>query len=229
MQIKYLLHGVLIRLAGTESVQLECPEACSVQDALNQLAEHCPALTPELQRTACAIGDALVSRSEPLPGDTELALIPPVSGGQPPYPYLTAETLDLAALLEETTDDSCGALAVFGGTVRIDNDNQQVKSIDYSAYEPLAVKALQGIEAETIARFGVQQCRLTHRTGKLVLGELSVLVVVRAGHRPEAFEAARWAIDTLKERVPVWKNEHYADGTSEYLPGHTLEQPNTSD
>ena len=135
------------------------------------------------------------------------------------HPHLTDAALDLATLLSETEDDRCGALAVFGGTVRIDNEGQQVTAIDYSAYEPLAIKSLQDIEQETIERFGVHQCRLSHRTGKLALGELSVLVVVRAGHRPEAFEAARWAIDTLKERVPVWKNEHYADGTTEYLPG----------
>lgn len=229
MQIEYLLHGILIRLGGAESLKLDCSSPCTVQDALNALAEHCPALEQELQRSACAIGDALINRSETLPSNCQLALIPPVSGGQPSYPHLTDEALDLAALLDETADDSCGALAVFGGTVRIDNDNQEVKAIDYSAYEPLAVKALRDIEAETITRFGVQQCRLSHRTGKLQLGELSVLVVIRAGHRPEAFEAARWAIDTLKERVPVWKNEHYADGTSEYLPGHSLGQANNNE
>jgi molybdopterin synthase catalytic subunit len=141
------------------------------------------------------------------------------------FPHLSDETLDLAALLEETSDDRCGALAVFGGTVRIDNEGQQVDAIDYSAYAPLAVKTLQDIEAETIERFGVYQCRLSHRTGKLALGELSVLVVVRAGHRPEAFEAARWAIDTLKERAPVWKQEHYADGTIEYLAGQQINDP----
>ena len=138
------------------------------------------------------------------------------------HPYLTTEALDLAALLAETEDERSGALAVFGGSVRIDNPDAKgkpVTAIDYSAYEPLAVKTLQEIEQETIQRFAVHQCRLTHRTGQLGLGELSVLVVVRAGHRPEAFEAARWAIDTLKERVPVWKNEHYADGSMEYLPG----------
>lgn len=141
-----------------------------------------------------------------------------------PYPHLTDEALDLAALLEETGDERCGALAVFGGTVRIDNEGRQVTAIDYSAYAPLAVKTLQAIEAETMQRFGVHQCRLVHRTGKLALGELSVLVVVRAGHRPEAFEAARWAIDTLKERLPVWKQEYYADGSNEYLEGTELKQ-----
>lgn len=140
------------------------------------------------------------------------------------HPYLTTENPDLFALLEETADDRCGALAVFGGTVRLDNDGKKVTAIDYSAYEPLAVRALQEIEQEAIKRFGIQQCRLTHRTGKIGLGELSVLVVVRAGHRPEAFEAARWAIDTLKERVPVWKQEHYADGSTEYLKGTEIKQ-----
>lgn len=140
------------------------------------------------------------------------------------HPHLTDQALDLAALLAETEDERCGALAVFGGTVRIDNDGQQVSGIDYTAYEPLAIKTLQALETETIERFGIHQCRLCHRTGRLALGELSVLVVVRAAHRPEAFEAARWAIDTLKARVPVWKQEHYADGSSEYLEGTEIQQ-----
>lgn len=140
------------------------------------------------------------------------------------YPHLTDTTLDLAALLEETADERCGALAVFGGTVRIDNEQRKVNAIDYTAYAPMAERTLRSIEQEARERFGVHQCRLVHRTGRLELGELSVLVVVRAAHRPEAFEAARWAIDTLKQRVPVWKQEYYADGSSEYLEGNELTQ-----
>ena len=137
--------------------------------------------------------------------------------------YLSDETLDLDALLSETEDESCGALVVFGGAVRINNEGRTVHSIDYSAHTALAEKTLREVEQETKAKFGVTQCRLIHRVGKLALGELSVLVVVRAGHRPEAFEAARWAIDTLKKRVPIWKEEFYQSGDSEYLEGTPLE------
>lgn len=133
---------------------------------------------------------------------------------------LTRDTLDLAQLLAATEDPDCGALVVFGGTVRLDDG---VSSIDYTAYEPLAEKTLAEIEAETCARFGVKHCRLAHRLGAVALGELSVLVVVRAGHRPEAFEAARHAIDELKKRAPIWKEEH-AKGSTRFVEGTPLEQ-----
>jgi molybdopterin synthase catalytic subunit len=135
--------------------------------------------------------------------------------------HLTDQSLDLAALLADTEDADAGALVVFGGTVRFDG---RVEAIDYTAYAPLAEKALTEIERETRSRFAdVRQCRLIHRIGLLKLGELSVLVVVRAGHRDAAFTAARWAIDTLKSRVPIWKQEHYTDGTLEFVEGTPLE------
>jgi molybdopterin synthase catalytic subunit len=135
--------------------------------------------------------------------------------------HLTEEALDFAALLAETADPEAGALVVFGGTVRFDG---RVEAINYTAYAPLAARTLTELEAETRARFpDVRSCRLLHRLGLLKTGELSVLVVVRAGHRAEAFAAAHWAIDTLKVRVPVWKQEHYTDGTCEYLEGVPLQ------
>ena len=129
---------------------------------------------------------------------------------------LAEQTLDIEALLAQTDDPACGALVVFGGTVRLDDG---VQAIDYTAYTPLAEKTLAEIEQETLLRFDIRHCRLVHRTGLLRLGELSVLVVVRAAHRGAAFDAARWAIDTLKARVPVWKEEHYKDGRKTFVEG----------
>lgn len=136
--------------------------------------------------------------------------------------HLTDQVLDIASLLTQTDDPDCGALVVFGGAVRLDDG---VQAIDYTAYAPLAEKTLAEIEQETLQRFDVRHCRLVHRTGLLRLGELSVLVVVRAGHRGPAFEAARWAIDTLKQRVPVWKQEHYLDGRSTFVEGQQIQDP----
>lgn len=133
---------------------------------------------------------------------------------------LTQEELSIESLLTQTEDPACGALIVFGGTVRLDDG---VETIDYTAYAPLAEKALLEIEQETLKRFEIRHCRLLHRSGLLRLGELSVLVVVRAGHRGPAFDAARWAIDTLKARVPVWKEEHARGGRSTFVKGQVLE------
>ncbi len=136
---------------------------------------------------------------------------------------LLATPLDLHALLAETDSTDCGALVVFGGTVRNANEGRSVSGMAYSAYAPLAEKTLAEIEQETLRQFDIRHCRILHRTGELALGELSVLVVVRAAHRDTAFAAARHAIDTLKQRVPVWKQERYTDGDSRYLEGIPLE------
>lgn len=143
--------------------------------------------------------------------------------------YLSNDALDLDSLLDATADPECGALVVFGGTVRLHNHGREVTRIEYSAYPPLAAKTLAEIEAETRQKFAVPHCRLIHRTGDLGIGELSVLAVVRSPHRAEAFDAARYAVEALKHRVAVWKHEHYADGSSAYLEGCTLVEHHPAD
>ncbi len=136
--------------------------------------------------------------------------------------YVTREPLDLDALLAETEDPGSGALAVFGGTVREMNDGRPVSGMTYDGHTSMGAKVLARLEEQAIERFGVRRCRIIHRIGALELGETSVYVVVRSAHRGSSFEAARWAIDTLKEELPVWKEEHYIDGESRYLRGTPL-------
>lgn len=136
--------------------------------------------------------------------------------------YITTEPLNLHALLDETEDVGCGALAVFGGTVRELNEGRPVSGMTYDGHTSMGAKLLARLEAEAIERFGVRHCRIMHRIGALALGETSVYVVVRSAHRASSFDAARWAIDTLKLELPVWKEEHYIDGESRYLRGTPL-------
>jgi len=136
--------------------------------------------------------------------------------------WITDQPLELEPLLRETDDHSSGALVVFYGTVRDENEGRPVQSMTYEAHVGLAEKVLAEIEQEAITKFGVRRCRIQHRIGHLELGEPSVLIVVRAGHRAEAYAASRYAIDELKERAPIWKEEHYAEGDSRYLDGVPL-------
>jgi molybdopterin synthase catalytic subunit len=136
--------------------------------------------------------------------------------------WITEESIDLNALLQETEDPSSGALVVFVGTVRDHNEGKPVEAVTYEAYKPLAEKALEELEQEVLEHFDVQRCRIQHRVGHLKLKEPSVAIVVRAAHRAEAFKAAEYAIDELKKRVPVWKEEHYTTGESCYLEGVPL-------
>ncbi|MCH8506736.1 MAG: molybdenum cofactor biosynthesis protein MoaE [Ectothiorhodospiraceae bacterium] len=140
---------------------------------------------------------------------------------------MTDEPLLLDQLLQETADDTCGALVVFAGTVRDHHEGRGVSGMSYSAYKPMADKVLQDLEQETLERFPVEQCRIMHRIGDLAIGEASVLVVVRSHHRADAFDAARYAIDTLKVRLPVWKHDEYTDGSRAYQDGVPLQTPDS--
>lgn len=233
LEITLICHGALSQQMGGETVVMTLAAPFTPAGLLTQAAERWPGAAGLLARTACARGDSLLGADDALADGDTIALIPPVSGGQPASDeagsaidrHLSAETLDLDALLAETADDHSGALVVFGGTVRLANNGRQVESMDYSAYGPLAARTLADIEAETIEAFSVQACRIQHRTGRLGLGEVSVYVVVRAVHRRQAFDAASHALEELKARVAVWKNEYYADGSSAYLEGTEVARP----
>lgn len=136
---------------------------------------------------------------------------------------ITEQPLDMDLLLQETENDTCGALVVFAGVVRNHHEGKGVSGMSYSAYGPMAEKVLSDLEQETLEKFPVAECRIVHRTGELAIREASVLVVVRAPHRGDAFDAARYAIDTLKLRLPVWKHDFYEDGSDAYQDGVPLE------
>jgi len=127
---------------------------------------------------------------------------------------LVREPIDLAALTATTPRD--GALCLFVGVVRNENRGRPVVRLEYEAYEEMALPLMRRIAAEARKRHPVTLVRLVHRLGPLAIGEASVAVAVASPHRGEAFLACRYAIDTLKAEVPIWKKEFYADG-SEWL------------
>ena len=132
---------------------------------------------------------------------------------------LTREPIDPAALTESVRDPHCGAVAVFLGTVRDLTGGHVTAFLEYEAYAPMAEKKLAEIEAEVRRRWPVGGVALVHRTGRLGVGEVSVAVAVSSPHRAEAFEACRFAIDTLKETVPIWKRDTAPDGASHWVEG----------
>jgi len=129
--------------------------------------------------------------------------------------------LTLADWLTEPALAHCGALAFFAGTVRDQHAGRAVSGMHYHAYAALAETRLLEIETEAAARFGVIT-RVAHAVGELAVGDVSVVVVVHAPHRAEAFAACRWAIDTIKQSVPIWKEERYVDGPPRFLEGQPL-------
>jgi molybdopterin synthase catalytic subunit len=123
---------------------------------------------------------------------------------------LVREPIDLVSLTARAAGD--GAVALFVGVVRNENRGREVLRLEYEAYEEMALPLMEEIAGETARRFPVTDVRLVHRLGRLEIGEASVAVAVSSPHRSEAFAACRFAIDTLKAQVPIWKKELYADG-----------------
>ena len=130
-----------------------------------------------------------------------------------------SDRLSLDLLLADTERADCGALAVFAGTVRNHHEGRAVTGLEYTSHVPLAERIIEEIEAETLARFDVPVCRVQHRIGRLDIGETAIIAVVRSAHRAEAFAALRHAVDATKHRAPIWKEEFYPDGSSEFVQG----------
>jgi molybdopterin synthase catalytic subunit len=125
--------------------------------------------------------------------------------------------LDPAALLAEVASSASGASTLFVGTVRETNEGRAVTGIDYSAYGPMAERELATVVAEAVARYGTERIVVEHRIGSLRLGEASIVIAVSHARRAQAMEAQRFLIEETKKRVPIWKREHYADGTREWV------------
>jgi molybdopterin synthase catalytic subunit len=130
---------------------------------------------------------------------------------------ISATPIDVNALKSALQDHGAGACVCFEGWVRNLNDGSAVVSLDYEAYEPLAVKEGEQVMAEAAERFQLIAATCQHRVGQLALGDCAVWVGVTAAHRDAAFAACRFIIDEIKARLPIWKKEHYADGDSGWV------------
>ena len=119
-----------------------------------------------------------------------------------------------------TVPASSGSVVTFWGRVRDHNEGRAVSGLEYSAYTELAVKEGTRIVAEALTRFGVDAVRAVHRVGALAVGDAAVVIEVASGHRGEGFDACHWVIDQIKDRVPIWKCEHYVEGDREWVMCH---------
>jgi molybdopterin synthase catalytic subunit len=131
---------------------------------------------------------------------------------------ITLASLSIDEIYRLAEDSANGAIVVMSGTVRDRTDGRSVKSLEYQAYEPMAILVFRQIAAQIRQRWqDVNRVVIHHRIGHLHIGEISVLVAVGCPHRREAFEACRYAIDTLKHNAPIWKKEHFQDGSSTWV------------
>ena len=130
---------------------------------------------------------------------------------------LTNSAIDVVNVLDRVSSTQAGAVLLFLGTTREFTAGKQTVTLDYEAYNEMALQKLSELDAEACQRWDLVGCCIVHRLGNVPLGAASVAVAVSSRHRAKAFEAGRWLIDTLKEQVPIWKRETWSDGTSEWV------------
>ena len=211
------LFATLRERAHTAELTREFPDGTTVGDIWRHLVGEFPALGGHHNSVGFAVNQEYVDGSfKPRMGD-EIAFIPPVSGGADTPAYVGNITIgrnpiDLAALEREVADPAAGAIVSFAGTTRRDNAGRVVIRLEYEAYEPMALSEMRKLAAEAGARWKIVRIAIAHRIGVVEIGETSVAIAVSAAHRAEAFEACRFAIDRLKEIVPIWKKEHFEGG-----------------
>jgi molybdopterin synthase catalytic subunit len=126
--------------------------------------------------------------------------------------HITSGTLNLQECYSFVQDASCGGIALFVGTVRNSTKNKTVTLLDFSGYEAMAIKEMQKIANTALEKFSIHKIAIHHALGNLNIGDIPVIIAVSSAHRNAAFEACQFAIDTLKETVPIWKKEHFEDG-----------------
>jgi MoaE-MoaD fusion protein len=180
-------------------------------DGVSRVVDVWPALGlgREPEGLLYAVNKRYAERSSELSDGDEVALIPPVSGGAF---RLSDAPLSLEAVVDEASSEEAGAVATFVGTTRLHSRGRTVTHLEYEAYEGMAEQVMAEIADELKERYELCEVAIHHRVGRVGIGERSVVIAVSAPHRGDALAACRDAIDTLKERVPLWKKEVYAGG-----------------
>lgn len=230
MQIEVRLFAVLAERAGAASVQVEFTGGELTMAELKRLVMEQHPKVGQLGFSSGVVGTSYVADDAVIDLASELALLPPVSGGQPEALEagvfeLSSEPIDPGSLGARVAHATCGATVVFTGTTRNRNRGQIVEQLDYEAFDAMAGPEMSRIFERCLKSFGppaasadedrrqrVLRMLCVHRTGTVPVGEPSVVIAVSSPHRNAAFDAARFLIDELKQSLPVWKQEHYQDG-----------------
>lgn len=182
-----------------------------------QIASEEPVLAGARRSLMVMVNQEYAGDEQGLADGDEVALIPPVSGGGAgsigPF-RVQAAPLDPGAVEAVVATDGAGAIVTFIGTVRDQARGRAVVALEYEAYPEAAEKMLRRLGEEIEERWGIDRVAIVHRTGRLAVGEASVVIAVASPHRGEAFAACQYAIDRLKQIVPIWKKEEYGDGTA---------------
>jgi MoaE-MoaD fusion protein len=204
VRVRVKLFAGLRERAGGGERELELDEGSTLGDVWPGLD-----LGPEPEGLLYAVNREYAGRDRPLGDGDEVAVIPPVSGGAF---RLSGEPLSLDTAVSEVADERAGAVATFVGTTRVHSRGRTVLHLEYEAYADMAEAEMGRIAEDLKGRYDLCAVAIHHRTGRVGIGEPSVVIAVSAPHRQDALAACTEAIDTLKKTVPVWKKEVYEGG-----------------
>jgi MoaE-MoaD fusion protein len=208
MQIQVLYFAVFRERLGVESETLELPAPATVGDAIAALAARHPVIAALRGRFRVAKNQTFAPDHDPLADGDELALIPPVAGGNDAlYARVLAEDLSVDRCVAQVSSRDAGGIVTFTGMVRRHSRGHEIDHLEYEAYGEMAVKEMLQLIREIEAEVPGARLAVEHRVGRLEIGDLAVVIAAAAPHRAEAFVACRAMIDRLKERVPIWKKE----------------------
>ena len=214
MRVRLRFFATLRERAGVAETTIEVERPVTVGELWELLRAERPKLATYAGRVAFAVNEEYVDSKTTLQDNDEVAFIPPVSGGSARLPMfeIVEEPIEISRLVAAVGRPGAGAIATFIGTTRDNNSGRRVTRLQYEAYPAMAIREMRRIGDEAMARFSAQAIAIVHRIGVVEIGEASVAIAVSAAHRGAAFDACRFAIDRLKEIVPIWKKEHYEGG-----------------
>ncbi|MCS7251832.1 MAG: molybdenum cofactor biosynthesis protein MoaE [Anaerolineae bacterium] len=214
MEIQIRLFAALKDRIGREVISVQIPDGASVADLLRAVVEAYPSLQSYLPSMIVAVNHEFAFPEDILQPEDEVALFPPVSGGEedlerPEIVAITAEPINLGDLVRSVITPQTGAVVLFTGVVRGEEEDRWVKFLEYEAYRPMAEAKMRQVLIEIRERWPlVHGLALVQRIGRIEVGEITVAVAASSAHRQDGiFEAARYGIHRLKEIVPIWKKE----------------------
>ena len=223
LTVRVLFFGAAREAVGEEQIEINCGDGSTAGEALQEILSENPALNRFGKSLLLAVNQEYADQNRELQDGDELAIFPPVSGGgsagilpasssNADFLELTIQPISVESVARRVVLPQCGATVTLDGYAREWTKGRRTLYLVYEAYEPMALAELKRLEAQAHEKFAIAHIGIVHRTGRLEIGETSVVISVSAPHRAAAFQACEWAIRELKRTVPIWKKEVFEDG-----------------
>ncbi|GGE23996.1 molybdenum cofactor biosynthesis protein D/E [Marinithermofilum abyssi] len=215
MSIRVLLFAGLADAIGQRTLVVDVEGEITVAKLQEHIEKQWAEAAPLIRQCVVSVNQEYASPEQIVRPQDEVAFIPPVSGGEETDGWctITEEPLSADALIRRVSNPYAGAVVTFAGTVREFTQGKQTVHLKYEAYTPMAIRKMEEICTEVRQRWPEARIAMSHRIGTLDIEEISVIIAVATPHRPEAFEAGRYALERLKSIVPIWKKEVWQDGS----------------